>query len=112
MSRRGWRGKGNFKPWHCKRWCLPDAGAKFVCRVEDVLDLYEQEYDPVMGATRVPQAPTPGRGVVRLLVEAQRRRQHLHPLRTHALTTQIMMVQGESPSPTSLQHGMRMSGER
>lgn len=29
-----------------KRWCIPSVGAEFVWRMEDVLDLYEEPYDP------------------------------------------------------------------
>jgi hypothetical protein len=27
-------------------WCIPEASAEFVARMEDILDLYEQAYDP------------------------------------------------------------------
>jgi hypothetical protein len=34
------------KPWLTTRWCLPAQGsAKFVCQMEDVLDVYERPYD-------------------------------------------------------------------
>jgi hypothetical protein len=29
-----------------KRWCIPEVGAEFVWRMEDVLELYEEPYDP------------------------------------------------------------------
>jgi transposase len=29
-----------------KRWCIPEVGAEFVWRMEDVPDLYEEPYDP------------------------------------------------------------------
>jgi hypothetical protein len=29
-----------------KQWCIPEVGAEFVWRMEDVLDLYEEPYDP------------------------------------------------------------------
>jgi hypothetical protein len=28
-----------------KRWCIPEVGAEFVWRMEDVLDLYEEPYN-------------------------------------------------------------------
>ncbi len=28
-----------------KQWCIPEVGAEFVWRMEDVLDLYEEPYD-------------------------------------------------------------------
>ena len=38
--------KHDLKPWLRKRWCVPTAGAEFVWRMEDILDLYAQPYDP------------------------------------------------------------------
>src|SRR3712207_7209600 len=32
-------------PWLKKQWCIPEVGAEFVWRMEDVLDLYEEPYD-------------------------------------------------------------------
>jgi hypothetical protein len=29
-----------------KQWCIPEVGAEFVWRMEDVLELYEEPYDP------------------------------------------------------------------
>jgi hypothetical protein len=34
------------KPWHVKAWCIPKAGARFVAKMEDVLDVYARPYDP------------------------------------------------------------------
>ncbi len=34
------------KPWRRQQWCIPSVGAEFVWRMEDVLDLYAEEYDP------------------------------------------------------------------
>ena len=54
-------------------WCIPEANAEFVARMEDVLDQYESPYDPehplvcfdettkqLIGETRVPLPPKPG----------------------------------------------------
>jgi hypothetical protein len=54
-------------------WCIPEANAEFVARMEDVLDQYETPYDPehplvcfdettkqLIGETRVPLPPKPG----------------------------------------------------
>ena len=38
--------RGHFKPWVEKQWCIPEVGAEFVWRMEDVLELYEEPYDP------------------------------------------------------------------
>lgn len=34
------------KPWQKKMWCIPKIDAEFVARMEDVLDLYAESYDP------------------------------------------------------------------
>ena len=34
------------KPWQRKMWCIPSVDATFVTRMEDVLDLYAEAYDP------------------------------------------------------------------
>lgn len=33
------------KPWKVKSWCIPKASAKFVAKMEDVLDVYARPYD-------------------------------------------------------------------
>ncbi|TMC40054.1 MAG: IS630 family transposase, partial [Chloroflexi bacterium] len=38
--------KNELKPWQHEQWCIPAVGAEFVAAMEDVLDLYEEEYDP------------------------------------------------------------------
>lgn len=38
--------RNDLKPWLKKCWCIPTAGAEFVWRMEDVLDLYAEPYDP------------------------------------------------------------------
>lgn len=61
------------KPWLKKQWCIPPkANAEFVCKMEDVLEVYQRPYDPkrpqvcldeaskqLIGETRrgVPMAP-------------------------------------------------------
>ena len=58
-----------------KQWCIPpEANAEFVCRMEDVLEVYQRPYDAarpmvcldeaskqLVGETRVPVPPSPGR---------------------------------------------------
>ena len=34
------------KPWKKQEWCIPKVSGEFVARLEDVLDLYHQEYHP------------------------------------------------------------------
>ena len=38
--------KNELKPWKKKEWCIPKVSGEFVARMEDVLDLYHEEYDP------------------------------------------------------------------
>lgn len=33
------------KPWQVKSWCVPKPSAKFVAKMEDVLDVYTRPYD-------------------------------------------------------------------
>ena len=39
--------KNKLKPWQQEMWCIPEASADYVACMEDVLDLYEQPYDPL-----------------------------------------------------------------
>ena len=38
--------KNKLKPWQKKQWCIPEVSSAFVARMEDVLDLYHEPYDP------------------------------------------------------------------
>ncbi|MEK5028129.1 MULTISPECIES: IS630 family transposase [unclassified Paenibacillus] len=38
--------KNEIKPWLVKEWCIPEASAEFVAKMEDVLDVYQRPYDP------------------------------------------------------------------
>ena len=37
--------KNELKPWQKKEWCIPEASADFVCKMEDVLEVYKRPYD-------------------------------------------------------------------
>jgi hypothetical protein len=37
--------KNELKPWRVKEWCIPEASAEFVAKMEDILDVYERPYD-------------------------------------------------------------------
>ena len=76
--------KNELKPWKKKEWCIPKVSGEFVARMEDVLDLYHEEYDrerPVvcfdetskqlLGDVRPPVKAKPGR-VERYDTEYQR----------------------------------------
>jgi hypothetical protein len=67
--------KNALKPHLKKQWVIPpDADADFVCAMEDVLEVYQRDYDPkrpvvcmdetskqLVGETRVPVPAAPGR---------------------------------------------------
>src|SRR5258708_32724654 len=36
----------HLKPWRKDMWCIPKVDAEYVARMEDVLDLYNEEPDP------------------------------------------------------------------
>ena len=37
--------KNELKPWRVKAWCIGKPSAKYVAKMEDVLDVYQQPYD-------------------------------------------------------------------
>jgi DDE superfamily endonuclease len=39
--------KNDLKPWQKHQWCLAQINGEFLARMEEILDLYEQPYDPV-----------------------------------------------------------------
>lgn len=67
--------KNEIKPWLKKQWCIPpEANAEFVCKMEDVLEVYQRPYDPkrpqvcldeaskqLIGETCTPIPAAPGR---------------------------------------------------
>jgi hypothetical protein len=38
--------KNELKPWQQEQWCIPTVSSAFVSRMEDVLDLYQEAFDP------------------------------------------------------------------
>ena len=66
--------KNALKPWRRKQWCIAAVGADFVWRMEDVLDLHAEPYDPerpvvcfdeqprqLLAEVRTPVPAAPGR---------------------------------------------------
>jgi transposase len=64
----------DLKPWLEKMWCVPKIDGEYVARMEDVLELYAEEPDPLrpvvcfdetprqlIGEARVPIRPEPGK---------------------------------------------------
>jgi hypothetical protein len=39
--------KNEIKPWLVEEWCIPEASAEFVAKMEDVLEIYQRPYDPL-----------------------------------------------------------------
>ncbi len=35
--------KNEIKPWLVKEWCIPEADAEFVAKMEDVLEVYQAD---------------------------------------------------------------------
>jgi len=49
--------KNEIKPWRVKQWCLPpEASAEFVAKMEDVLDVYQKPYEPLMPVVCIDEA--------------------------------------------------------
>ena len=46
------------KPWQKKEWRIPKVSAEFVARMEDVLDLYAEPYDPERPVVRFDESST------------------------------------------------------
>src|SRR5690606_27470666 len=51
--------KNSVKPWQKKQWCVAKVGADFVWRVESVLDLYAEPYDPRRPVVSFDEKPYP-----------------------------------------------------
>lgn len=67
--------QNQINPWRVKSWCVPKPSAKFVAKMEDVLDVYARPYDPrfpvicldeaskeLRGTPREGQPPASGQG--------------------------------------------------
>ena len=49
--------KNDLKPWLKEEWCLPTVSPEFVWRMEDVLDLYAEAYDPAYPVVCFDESP-------------------------------------------------------
>lgn len=38
--------KNDLKPWLRKQWCIGEVNGEYLARMEDILDLYEEDYNP------------------------------------------------------------------
>jgi transposase len=55
----------DLKPWLRKMWCIPQVDGTYVARMEDVLDLYAGEADPMHPVVCFDESPTQLIGEVR-----------------------------------------------
>ena len=108
MSHEGSAGgsKNVLKPWQKREWCIPKMSADFVARMEDVLDLYAEPYDPqrpvicsdetstqLLADTRPPMSAQPGRPSKRGDNQGNTLRTNTAPDPMHSLAA------GPCPSP-------------
>ena len=49
--------KNDLKPWQKKQWCIGQITPEFLWRMEDVLDLYAEPYDPQRPVVCVDERP-------------------------------------------------------
>jgi len=59
------------KPWQHKMWCIPTVDAEYVARMEDVLDLYAEDYDTKRPVVCFDESPTQLIGETRLPIKAK-----------------------------------------
>lgn len=45
--------KNELKPWLVKEWCIPEANAEFVAKMEDILDVYQRPFAPLHPVVRI-----------------------------------------------------------
>jgi transposase len=50
--------ENELKPWRKHMWCIPKVDAEYVARMEDVLDLYNEEPDPKRPVVCFDESPT------------------------------------------------------
>jgi transposase len=62
--------ENDLKPWRKDMWCIPQVDADYVARMEDVLDLYAEEFDPKRPVVCFDESPTQLIGEVRLPIPA------------------------------------------
>jgi transposase len=63
--------ENDLKPWRKDMWCIPEVDAEYVARMEDVLDLYDEEPDPGRPVVCFDESPTQLIGEVREPIPAK-----------------------------------------
>ena len=59
------------KPWREKMWCIPAVNAEYVARMEDVLELYDEEPDPLRPVVCFDETPRQLIGEARVPIRAE-----------------------------------------
>lgn len=63
--------ENDLKPWRRDMWCIPKVDAEYVARMEDVLDLYNEEPNPKRPVVCFDESPTQLIGEVREPIPAK-----------------------------------------
>jgi transposase len=63
--------ENDLKPWRKDMWCIPEVDAEYVARMEDVLDLYNEQPDPDRPVICFDESPTQLIGEVREPIPAK-----------------------------------------
>jgi hypothetical protein len=63
--------ENDLKPWRKDMWCVPEVDAEYVARMEDVLDLYNEEPDSTRPVICFDESPTQLIGEVREPIPAK-----------------------------------------
>jgi len=63
--------ENDLKPWRKDMWCIPEVDAEYVARMEDVLDLYNEEPDAKRPVVCFDESPTQLIGEVREPIPAK-----------------------------------------
>jgi len=63
--------ENELKPWRRDMWCIPKVDGEYVARMEDVLDLYEEDASPERPVVCFDESPTQLIGEVRAPIPAQ-----------------------------------------
>jgi transposase len=59
------------KPWREKMWCIPSVNGEYVARMEDVLELYAEEPDPLRPVVCFDETPRQLIGEARVPIRAE-----------------------------------------
>jgi transposase len=62
--------ENDLKPWRKDMWCIPQVDGEYVARMEDVLELYAEEFDPQHPVVCFDESPTQLIGEVRQPIPA------------------------------------------